>query len=39
MDLAREFGVKQTPTLVVTDGKGGFEKFAGAGAIRQHLAQ
>ena len=37
MDLAREFGVKQTPTLIVTDGKGGFEKFAGAGAIRQHL--
>ena len=37
MDLAREFGVKQTPTLIVTDGKGGFEKFAGAGAIKQHL--
>ena len=39
MDMAREFGVKQTPTLVVTDGKGGFEKYAGAGAIKQYLAQ
>ena len=38
MDMAREFGVKQTPTLVVTDGKGGFEKYAGAGAIKQYLA-
>ena len=37
MDLARAYGVKQTPTLIVTDGKGGFEKFAGAGAIKQHL--
>ena len=38
MDMAREFGVKQTPTLVVTDGEGGFEKYAGAGAIKQYLA-
>ena len=38
MDMAREFGVKQTPTLIVTDGKGGFEKYAGAGAIKQYLA-
>ena len=37
MDMAREFGVKQTPTLVVTDGEGGFAKYAGAGAIKQYL--
>ena len=39
MDLAREFGVKQTPTLIVTDGLGNFEKFAGAGAIRAYAAE
>ena len=36
-DLARQFGVKQAPTLVVTT-DGGFEKYAGAGAIKQYAA-
>jgi len=38
-ELALSFGVKQAPTLVITDGKGGFEKYAGAGAIKQFLSK
>ena len=30
-----KYGVKQAPTLVVTT-EGGFEKYAGAGAIKQY---
>lgn len=37
-ELALSYGVKQAPTLVVTNGNG-FEKYAGAGAIKQYLAQ
>ena len=40
-ELAKKYGVKQAPTLVVTDGEH-FEKYAGAGAIKQyavHAAQ
>ena len=36
-ELAAKYGVKQAPTLVITDGKG-FEKFAGAGAIKKFLS-
>ncbi len=36
-ELAKKYGVKQAPTLVVTDGEH-FEKYAGAGAIRQYAA-
>ncbi len=36
-ELAKRYGVKQAPTLIVPDGEG-FEKFAGAGAIKQYLA-
>ena len=36
-DLARQYGVKQAPTLVLVDGEN-FEKIAGAGAIKQYLA-
>ena len=32
VELALNYGVKQAPTLVITDGES-FEKFAGAGAI------
>ena len=35
-ELALSFGVKQAPTLVITDGRE-FEKFAGAGAIKTFL--
>ena len=35
-DLARSFGVLQAPTLVITDGEN-FEKYAGAGAIKDYL--
>ena len=35
VELAKQFGVKQAPTLVVTT-DGGFEKYAGAGAIKQY---
>ena len=35
-DLARQYGVKQAPTLVLVQGNT-FEKFAGAGAIKQYL--
>ena len=35
-ELALSYGVKQAPTLVITDGKE-FEKFAGAGAIKTFL--
>ena len=38
VDLAVKYGVKQAPTLVLVDG-GSFEKFAGAGAIKQFLAK
>jgi ribonucleoside-triphosphate reductase len=37
-DLALSYGVKQAPTLVIT-GKDGVRKYAGAGAIKQFLAQ
>ncbi len=37
-DLARSFGVLQAPTLVITDGEN-FEKYAGAGAIKDFLAK
>jgi ribonucleoside-triphosphate reductase len=35
-DLARKYGVKQAPTLVLIDGDK-FEKLAGAGAIKQYV--
>lgn len=37
-ELARQYGVKQAPTLIVTDGAN-FEKYAGAGAIKQYVTQ
>ena len=37
VELAKQFGVKQAPTLVVTTDSG-FEKYAGAGAIKQYAA-
>ena len=36
-ELTTAYGVKQAPTLIVPDDKGGFSKFAGAGAIRAML--
>ena len=36
VELALNYGVKQAPTLVITDGES-FEKFAGAGAIKEFL--
>ena len=36
-ELAKKYGVKQAPTLIVPDGDG-FRKYAGAGAIKQYLA-
>ncbi len=35
-ELARRYGVKQAPTLVLADGES-FEKIAGAGAIKQYV--
>ena len=35
-ELTTSYGVKQAPTLVITKG-GEFEKYAGAGAIKQYL--
>ena len=35
-ELARQYGVKQAPTLVLVQGDA-FEKYAGAGAIKQYL--
>ena len=37
-ELVKQYGVKQAPTLVVTK-NGGFEKYAGAGAIRSYVSQ
>ena len=37
-ELAMSYGVKQAPTLVVV-GENGYEKFAGAGAIKKFLTQ
>ena len=37
-DLCKQYGVKQAPTLIVTDGAS-FEKIAGAGAIKQYLSE
>ena len=37
-ELAMSYGVKQAPTLVVV-GEDGYEKYAGAGAIKQYLTQ
>ena len=37
-ELARHYGVKQAPTLVLVDGDK-FEKIAGAGAIKQYVTQ
>ena len=36
-ELTTAYGVKQAPTLIVPDGKGGFSKYSGAGAIRAML--
>ena len=36
-DLTKTYGVKQAPTLIVTDAEGNFEKFAGAGAIKKYV--
>ena len=38
MDLARQYGIKQTPTLVVETAEGS-HKYAGAGAIKNYVAQ
>ena len=35
VELAKQFGIKQAPTLVITT-ENGFEKYAGAGAIKQY---
>ena len=37
-ELAKSYGVKQAPTLIVPT-PDGFEKYAGAGAIKQFVAQ
>ena len=37
-EKAQQFGIKQAPTLVITDGNGGFVKYAGAPAIKEYLA-
>ncbi|MBR5342995.1 MAG: ribonucleoside triphosphate reductase, partial [Oscillospiraceae bacterium] len=36
-ELAKQYGVKQAPTLVIIDGEQ-FEKIAGAGAIKQYVS-
>ena len=36
-ELAKHYGVKQAPTLVLIDGEN-FEKIAGAGAIKQYVS-
>ena len=36
VELAKHYGVKQAPTLVIIDGEH-VEKFAGAGAIKSYL--
>jgi len=36
-ELTTAYGVKQAPTLIVPDAKGGFSKYSGAGAIRAML--
>ena len=35
INFGQQFGVKQAPTLVITT-ENGFEKYAGAGAIKQY---
>ncbi|MEG1632759.1 MAG: ribonucleoside triphosphate reductase [Oscillospiraceae bacterium] len=37
-ELALKYGVKQAPTLIITDGAD-FTKFAGAGSIKQYINQ
>ena len=37
-ELAKEYGVKQAPTLIIPKGTG-FEKIAGAGAIKAYVTQ
>ncbi len=36
-DLATELGIKQAPTLVVTDANGNMAKYAGVGEIRTYI--
>ena len=36
-ELAKIYGVKQAPTLIITDGDK-FEKIAGAGAIKAYVS-
>ena len=38
MDLARKYGIKQTPTLVIETAEGSY-KYAGAGAIKNYVTQ
>ena len=37
-ELAKQYGVKQAPTLIVNEG-GEPRKIAGAGAIKQYVSQ
>ena len=37
-ELAKQYGVKQAPTLIIPKGEG-FEKIAGAGAIKAYVTQ
>ena len=37
-ELAKQYGVRQAPTLVLVSGSA-FEKFAGAGSIKQYISQ
>jgi ribonucleoside-triphosphate reductase len=37
-ELAKQYGVKQAPTLIIQKGDG-FEKIAGAGAIKAFVSE
>ncbi len=38
-DLARSYGIKQAPTLIVSDGNGGFAKYSDLTGVKEFLSQ
>ncbi len=38
-ELAQQYGVRQAPTLIVADGQGAAQVYAGAGAVRRFASQ
>ena len=38
-DLARSYGIKQAPTLIISDGNGGFAKYSDLTGVKEYISQ